>query len=110
MADDRALADRVREVVEGERGLTEKAMFGGLAFLIDGAMAVSASSGGGLLLRVDPAQTALLVEEAHVRRFEMRGREMDGWLQLEAEAVDTEAGLRRWVTHGVSYARSLAPP
>ena len=78
MAYDEELANRIREVVQGERGLTEKAMFGGLAFLINGNMAVSASSKGGLLLRIDPAQTDSLVSEPHVARFEMRGREMDG--------------------------------
>jgi TfoX/Sxy family transcriptional regulator of competence genes len=109
MAYDHELANRIREVVQGERGLTEKPMFGGLAFLIDGNMAASASSKGGLLLRVDPAQTESLVSEPHVRRFEMRGREMDGWLRVDMEAVDTDADLRRWVKQGVSYARSLGP-
>lgn len=109
MAYDQELANRIREVVQGERGLTEKAMFGGLAFLIGGNMAVSASGKGGLLLRVDPAKTEALVAEPHVRRFEMRGREMDGWLRVDAEAIDTDVELRRWVGHGVTYARSLAP-
>ena len=109
MAYDEQIAARIRDVVRGEPGLAEKAMFGGLAFLIDGNMAVGASGQGGLLLRVDPAQTETLVGEAHVRRFEMRGRSMDGWLHLDTEAVETEAALRRWVSHGVSYARSLPP-
>ena len=82
-------------------------MFGGLAFLIDGHMAVSASSKGGLLLRVDPAQTDALVEEPHVGRFEMRGRELDGWLRVDVEVLTTDAQLRSWVRHGVDYARSL---
>ena len=107
MAYDEELANRIREVVGGESGLTEKRMFGGLAFLINGNMAVSASSKGGLLLRVDPAQTEALVEEPHVGRFEMRGREMDGWLRVDVEAVSTDAELRSWVRHGVDYARSL---
>ncbi len=102
------LANRIREVVQGDPGLTEKRMFGGLAFLIDGKMAVSASSKGGLLLRVDPAQTESLVSEPHVRRFEMRGMEMDGWLRVDAEAVEFDDDLRRWVRHGVTFARSLA--
>ena len=109
MAYDADLADRVREVVQTERGLTEKRMFGGLAFLIDGHMAVSASGQGGLLLRVDPAESASLVEEPHVRRFQMRGREMDGWLHVDAEAVENEDDLRRWVSLGVTKARSLPP-
>ena len=109
MAYDQELADRIREVVLSESGLTEKRMFGGLAFLIDGNMAVGASSSGGLLLRIDPAQADSLVSEPHVRRFEMRGREMDGWLRVDAEVLDTDAELRRWVSHGVTFARSLPP-
>ena len=101
------LANRLREVLQGEAGLTEKRMFGGLAFLINGHMAVSASGKGGLLLRVDPAATEKLVTEPHVGRFEMRGREMDGWLRVDAAAVATSKDLKRWVRHGVSYARAL---
>lgn len=108
MAYDEELANRIREVVQGEPGLTEKRMFGGLAFLIDGKMAVSASSKAGLLLRVDPAQTESLVSEPHMRRFEMRGREMDGWLRVHAEAVEFDDDLLRWVRRGVTFARSLA--
>lgn len=107
MAYDEELADRIREVVRGEPGLTEKAMFGGLAFLVGGNMAVSASGQGGMLLRCDPAQTDDLVGRPHVQRFEMRGREMDGWLRVDLAAVDTEDELRDWVGRGVAYARSL---
>ncbi len=103
------LADRVRAVVQDEPGLTEKRMFGGLAFLIDGHMAVSASGQGGLLLRIDPADSESLLGEPHVQPFEMRGRQMAGWLRVEPEAVDTDVDLRRWVSHGVAYARSLPP-
>ena len=109
MAYDEELADRIREVVQDERGLTEKRMFGGLAFMIDGNMAVGASGQGGMLLRVDPDRTDSLVRPPHVRRFEMRGREMAGWLRVDAEAVKTDDELRRWVDHGVTYARSLPP-
>lgn len=109
MAYDHELADRVREVVGGESGVTERGMFGGLAFLVGGNMAVAASSGGGLLLRVDPSQTDVLVREPHVQRFEMRGRQMDGWLRVDPAAVETDEELRRWVGHGVAYARSLPP-
>lgn len=109
MAYDAELADRIRAVVEGERGLAEKRMFGGLAFLINDRLAVSASSQGGLLLRTDPAQTESLVSAPHVRRFQMRGREMDGWLHVGTEALHTDEALQRWVEHGVTYARSLAP-
>ena len=109
MAYDVELADRIREVVQAERGVTEKRMFGGLAFLIDGNMAVSASSKGGLLPRIDPADGESLIEEPHVHRFEMRGRQMNGWLRVDTAAVESDADLRRWVDHGVRYARSLPP-
>ena len=109
MAYDVEFANRIRDVVEAEPGMTEQRMFGGLAFLIHGNMAVSASSKGGLLLRVDPAETASLVTEPHAHHFEMRGREMDGWLRVDAVALETDDDLRRWVNHGVSYASSLPP-
>jgi len=109
MAYDVELADRVRAALQDQSGLTEKRMFGGLAFLINGNMAVSASGQGGLLLRINPAMAESLVSEPHVRRFEMRGRAMDGWLGVDAEAVETEDDLRRWIAHGVAYARSLPP-
>ncbi len=109
MAYDEDLADRVREVLEGQPGLGEKRMFGGLAFLLDGRMAVAVSGQDDLLLRIDPAECESLIAEAHVDRFEMRGRELDGWLHVGPEAVDTDDDLRGWVCHGVSYARSLPP-
>ena len=84
-------------------------MFGGLAFLIGGNMAVSASGQGGLLLRCDPEDTESLVSEPHADRFEMRGRAMDGWLRVESEGLETDDELERWVAVGVSYARSLPP-
>jgi TfoX/Sxy family transcriptional regulator of competence genes len=107
MAYDEDLADRIRERVGGESGLSEKRMFGGLAFLVNGNMAVSASGRGGLLLRVDPARTDELIEAPHTGRFVMRGREMDGWLRIDPEAVDTDADLARWVDLGITYARTL---
>ena len=109
MGYDEELADRIRHVVEGEPGLTEKRMFGGVAFLIDGHLAASASSQGGMLLRVDPADTAALTERPFVSRFRMRGREMDGWLHVETTAVKSEESLRSWLAHGLTYARSLPP-
>ena len=109
MAYDEELADRIRRVVEGEPGLTEKRMFGGLGFLIDGHLAVSASGQGGMLLRCDPAETESLVAGPAVSRFQMRGREMDGWLHVETEAVESDDALASWVARGVAYARSLPP-
>ena len=109
MAYDQELADRIREHVEQEKGLTEKRMFGGLAFLINGKTAVSASSNGGLLLRVDPTDTDALLREPHARPFQMRGREMNGWLHVDANAMTPDDELARWIGRGVGYARSLPP-
>ncbi|WP_433045885.1 TfoX/Sxy family protein [Dactylosporangium sp. CS-033363] len=107
MAYDEDLANRIREIVQGEPALTEQRMFGGLAFLINGNMAVAASGQGGLLLRVDPADTPTLVRRPEATRFEMRGREMDGWLRIDPTGLTTTRGLKSWVSRGVSYARSL---
>jgi TfoX/Sxy family transcriptional regulator of competence genes len=109
MAYDERLAERIREQLAGEPGLTEKRMFGGLAFLINGNMAVSASGQGGLLLRVDPVQTEQLAAEPHAQRFVMRGREMDGWLRVDAHALDSDPEFADWVARGVAYARTLPP-
>jgi hypothetical protein len=109
MAYDQELADRVRDLVQAEEGLTEMRMFGGLAFLINGNMAVSASGQGGLLLRVDPADTEAMLSDPNARRFVMRGREMDGWLRIDPTGVTTNSQLKRWVARGVAYARSLPP-
>ena len=109
MAYDEDLANRVRELIAGEDGVSEKGMFGGLAFLIGGHMAVSASGQGGLLLRCDPAATDALAAKPHASRAVMRGREMDGWLRIAAEGVGTKRQLERWVARGVAYARSLPP-
>jgi TfoX N-terminal domain len=107
MAYDEELASRIREQAQGEPGLTEMKMFGGLAFLIHGNMAVAASGEGGMLLRVDPAETASLLDEPLVRRFEMRGREMNGWLRIDPAAMETDEAFAGWVRRGVDHARSL---
>ncbi len=109
MAYDEVLADRVRAEVLPDDGVTERKMFGGLAFLVHGHLAVGASGQGGLLLRVDPRETESLVAEPGVGRFEMRGRAMDGWLRLSPSAVASDDELQRWVRIGMTYARSLPP-
>jgi TfoX/Sxy family transcriptional regulator of competence genes len=109
MAYDEDLANRIRELTAGESGVTEKKMFGGLAFLIGGNMAVAASGQGGLMVRCAPEDTDKLVAKPHTRRFEMRGREMDGWLRVDDEGVRTKRELAPWVKTGVAYARSLPP-
>jgi len=107
MAYDEDLANRIRELVLREAGISEQPMFGGLAFLIDGNMSVSASGQGGILLRVDPAETDALLGKPHAHPFEMRGRAMQGWLRVDAEGLKTRRQLERWVARGVTYARSL---
>lgn len=109
MAYDEELADRIREAVDGEPGLSEQRMFGGLAFLVHGNMAVAASSKGDLLLRADPAASESLTADPQVDRMVMRGREMDGWLRVGLGALASDADLRRWVDVGLDYARSLPP-
>jgi hypothetical protein len=109
VAYDEDLADRIRELIGSEAGLSEQRMFGGLAFLIGGNMSVAASGQGGLLVRVEPDETEALASEPHARRFEMRGREMDGWLRVDSEGVRTKRELEPWVRRGVAYARSLPP-
>ena len=107
MAYDEELADRIRELVVSESDLTEKKMFGGLAFLIGGNMAVAASGQGGVLVRVDPAQSETLLATTNARLMEMRGRSMQGWLRVDPEDVRTKRELAKWVALGTRYARSL---
>jgi len=109
MAYDEKLAQRIRELVAGEAGVTEKKMFGGLAFLVGGNMAIAASGQGGVLVRVDPAESDALVAKANAEVAVMRGREMRGWLRVDAEHLKTKRDLARWVDRGVAFARSLPP-
>jgi TfoX/Sxy family transcriptional regulator of competence genes len=107
VAYDEELADRIRDLVGSESGLTEKKMFGGLAFLLGGNMAVAASGQGGLLVRVDPAQSDKLVATTNAYPMEMRGRSMQGWLRVDKEDLRTKRQLAKWVELGTTYARSL---
>jgi TfoX/Sxy family transcriptional regulator of competence genes len=109
MAYDEDLADRIRALLGARRGLTEKKMFGGLAFLIDGNMAVAASGQGGVLVRVDPEESDRLVARTHAQPMEMRGRSMQGWLRVDEEHVRTKRQLAPWVERGAAYAASLPP-
>lgn len=107
MSYDEDLANRIRDLVAGEPDVTEQRMFGGLAFLVDGNMSVAASGQGGLMVRIDPEDTGALLAKPHARPFEMRGREMQGWLRVDPEGLRTKRQLAPWVTRGVAYARSL---
>jgi len=109
MAYDEALADRIRALLEGAPLLTEKKMFGGLGFMVGGNMAVAASSQGGILVRVDPDEGERLIATTPAHPMEMRGREMSGWLRVDAAEVTTDAALDEWVQRGASYAGSLSP-
>ncbi|MBV9291810.1 MAG: TfoX/Sxy family protein [Frankiales bacterium] len=107
MAYDEDLADRIREMLSG-RSVTEKKMFGGLAFLIGGNMSVAASGQGGLLVRVAPEESDALLNEPGAAEFAMSGRgPMKGWLRVGPEVLDDDDTLRAWVDRGVGYASSL---
>ena len=109
MAYDEALAARIRALTGDVPDVTEKKMFGGLAFLVCGNMAIAASGEGGILVRVDPAQSDELVATTDAQVAEMRGRRMPGWLRVDADSLSTDADLDRWTTIGTTFARSLPP-
>lgn len=109
MAYDEELAERVRAEVAGDQAMTEMRMFGGLAFLVGGHMAVAVSGQGGLMLRCDPDETEALLAERGAGPMVMRGKEMRGWLRVDADAVEDDEALRTWVQRGTAYARSLPP-
>ncbi|MGX9293554.1 TfoX/Sxy family protein [Tsukamurella paurometabola] len=107
MAYDEGLADRIRDAIDGRPGVVEKRMFGGLAFLVDGHMAIAANSKGEAMVHLDPETTDDLLGP-HVTRTIMRGREMRGWLDLDSEATASDTELAEWVRRTVDYARSLS--
>jgi TfoX/Sxy family transcriptional regulator of competence genes len=107
VAYDEDLANRIRELIASEPDVSEETMFGGLVFLVGGKMSVAASGKGGLIVRVDPEETDVLLAKPHAQPFEMRGRAMQGWLRIDAEGVRTKRQLESWVRRGVAYARSL---
>ena len=109
MAYDQALAERIRELVAADADVTEMKMFGGLAFLVGGNLAVAASGQGGVMVRVDPASSDSLVETTTANLMEMRGRPMRGWLRIATDDVRTKRQLVTWVQRGMTYARTLPP-
>lgn len=109
MSFDEELAERIRTLTASERGVTEQRMFGGLAFLVNGHMAVAASGQGGLMVRVDPVESELLVASTSATPFEMRGRAMSGWVRVSAAAVECDSELASWVDRGAAFTRSLPP-
>jgi TfoX N-terminal domain len=109
VAYDEELAARIRILIGSEPGLTEQRMFGGLAFLVNGNMSVAASGQGGILVRVDPDDSAALADQTEAYPMEMRGRSIDGWLRVDAKDLADDGALQGWVARGVGYARSLPP-
>jgi TfoX/Sxy family transcriptional regulator of competence genes len=109
VAYDEELAERLRELLDGEPRLTEKKMFGGLAFLIGGNMAIAASGQGGVLVRADPIGSDKLVDTSNAELAVMRGRPMEGWLRVAPEHLRTKRQLAKWANLGAAYARSLPP-
>jgi TfoX/Sxy family transcriptional regulator of competence genes len=109
VAYDEELADRIRELLSDQRALTEKKMFGGLAFLVGGHMSIAASGQGGALVRVDPEQSDHLVETTPAEEAVMRGRPMQGWLRVASEDLRTKRQLEKWVKASTAYASSLPP-
>jgi TfoX/Sxy family transcriptional regulator of competence genes len=107
VAYDEELAARIRDLLAEDADVTEQKMFGGLAFLVNGNMAVAASGQGGALVRVDPARSERLVATTGARPMEMRGREMHGWLRVDAGSLRTKRQLEKWVKMGATYAHSL---
>jgi hypothetical protein len=107
MAYDEDCAHRVRELLADEDAVTEKAMFGGLAFLLHGSMAVGISSRGELMVRVGADATADALGRPHTRLFDMTGRPMKGWILVAPEGVKTRRQLGAWVARGVRFACSL---
>lgn len=106
---DKELAQRLRGLLAGEEGITERQMFGGLAFLVHGNMSVSAARNGGLLARVDPADTDKVLAQPHVALMEMGGRAMDGWVTVAPDGLGTNQELDSWVKRSLAFARTLPP-
>ena len=109
MAFDEELVERIRGVLVDEPDLTEKKMFGGLGFMLEGNMAVAASSRGGLMVRIDPEETELLTARPGAERMEMKGRSMNGWLHIDGAALESDEVLHDWVAIGLDFAGTLPP-
>jgi hypothetical protein len=109
MAYDEDLANRLREILAAEEAVTEREMFGGLAFLLHGRMSVSASGRGGLLARIDPVQTDAALARPHSTLMHMRGRAMEGWIRVAPEGVVIKRELAAWVKRSVAYVSTLPP-
>jgi TfoX/Sxy family transcriptional regulator of competence genes len=110
VAYDEILAATIRDLLAAEPDVSEKKMFGGLAFLVHGKLAIAASGQGGVLVRADPASADHLVDTTVAEVAVMRGRPMDGWLRVSADHLRTRRQVAKWVQVGAGYARTLAGP
>src|SRR5215212_4414088 len=110
MAYDEDLANRIRELIASEDGYTEQKMFGGIGFMIDGHMALGVSGEGGVMIHCSKEETEALLAKPGARPFEMRGRELKGWLRVDAESVSTKRALEPWVMQSVAFARAMPMP
>jgi TfoX/Sxy family transcriptional regulator of competence genes len=106
---DENLADRIRALLGDEPHVTEKRMFGGLAFLVGGNMCVAASGQGGLLVRLDPDETDDALSRAHASPMDMGRGPMRGWIRVDDAGVKDSRSLRRWVERALGYVRTLPP-
>jgi TfoX/Sxy family transcriptional regulator of competence genes len=104
---DRELAHRVRELLSEEPGVREQSMFGGLAFLLHGNMAVALTRGGELMVRVGAEAADAALARGHVRQVEMRGRPMTGWVVVAPDGIRTKRQLASWVRRGCELALTL---
>jgi hypothetical protein len=109
MAYDEKTAERVRKILSGRRGVAEKAMMGGLSFLVGGNMACSVSGKGGMLIRVGPHGMAAALKEPHIETPSMGGKTMSGFVRVLPEGIRSDAALTRWVRRGVDFALTLPP-
>jgi TfoX/Sxy family transcriptional regulator of competence genes len=109
VAYDEELAHRIRELLAQEQGVSEMSMFGGLAFLLHGNLAVAASGRGGLMVRADPAVGERLLGEPHASPMEMRGRKMNGWIRVADGGISSKRQLAAWLRRGIEFARTLPP-
>jgi hypothetical protein len=103
------LLDRLREALQDEPGLSERAMFGGVALMLDGNMCVGVMKGGGLMVRLSKEEGDAALAEPHVHEMDFTGRPMRGWVIVDAEGVASHADLRRWTGRAVRHVRGLPP-
>jgi TfoX/Sxy family transcriptional regulator of competence genes len=105
---DEGLAERMRTILKGTRGLEEKKMFGGVGFLVRGNMACGVHKDS-LIVRVEPGRTAAALKQPHARPFDITGRPMQGWVMVSGKGCKSPRVLSKWVKESVAYARSLPP-